>query len=164
MINAHVIDEQIGDEKRDCRAAGELEPFVAGVIADQDPDNSHQDPEIPKGRAADEKKRMPQGGAAKPRHQPDRGPHPGHRTPAVDERVEVRRPNPSPGEKTRAREKIGRMHLERSRARPAEWRAAATRSRKRRKTSTGRRVEASINARSTRSTSLVVTSTSPNGS
>ena len=75
----------------------------------------------------------------------------------------MRRTNPSPGEEAHAREKIGRMHLERrehaeqgGEQQPGDRRSV--------KTSTGRRVEASISARSTCSTSLVVTSTSPNGS
>jgi hypothetical protein len=56
--------QEVGNEKRDRGVAGKLEPFIAGRLSDQNSDDSHEDTEIPKGGAADEKKRMPERGSA----------------------------------------------------------------------------------------------------
>ncbi len=106
-------DHEIGDEERDGREAGELQPFKTSGVAGEDGADSHHDAQVPERCAGDEHERMAQSGAAKPGHKPDRGPHPGHRAPAVDERVQVRRLDPTPGEKSPSREKIGRVHFER---------------------------------------------------
>ncbi len=55
---------------------------------------------------------MPQGRAAQARHQPNRGADAGHRRPAVNHHVHVRRSNTTPGEKAEVRQQIGRVELE----------------------------------------------------
>ena len=55
---------------------------------------------------------MPQSRPAEPRHQPNRGPHSDHRTPAINQHVKLRRMQSAPGEERHARKSIGRVQFE----------------------------------------------------